>query len=253
MLIIRLQRKGRRHLPFYWVVVAQKHKHVSKKIHEKLGTYNPLTKELVLDKDRAKFYIDSNVGYSDSAAVLLEKEGLIKREMVDYSAQIKAKEDAAKEVAKKKAEEAKIAADAAKAEKAKEEAEAKVAAEEAAAVEAPVEEVKTEEPVAEPVETPAEEPKTEEKAEEPAADAKPDDLTKVEGVGPKIAEVLTAGGVVTFANLAEAKVEVIAEMIKDVRGNHVPDTWPNQAKLAAEGKWEELQKLQDELDGGKPA
>jgi len=34
---------------------------------------------------------------------------------------------------------------------------------------------------------------------------------------------------------------------------HDPTTWPKQAKLAADGKWDELKKLQDELDGGKKA
>ncbi|HBY69766.1 MAG TPA: 50S ribosomal protein L21, partial [Flavobacteriaceae bacterium] len=29
------------------------------------------------------------------------------------------------------------------------------------------------------------------------------------------------------------------------------DTWPQQAQLAADGKWDELEKLQDELDGGR--
>ncbi|MEJ6796117.1 MAG: 50S ribosomal protein L21, partial [Flavobacteriales bacterium] len=31
----------------------------------------------------------------------------------------------------------------------------------------------------------------------------------------------------------------------------VTETWPAQAKMAAEGKWDELKKWQDELDGGK--
>ena len=116
------------------------------------------------------------------------------------------------------------------------------AKEEVEAVEAPV----TEEAVPAP-EVVVEEVKNE---EVPVA-SKPDDLTKIEGIGPKIAETLVAGGVDTYAKLSTSEVPAIAEMIKDVRGNHVPDTWPNQAKLAAEGKWEELQKLQDELDGGK--
>ena len=34
-------------------------------------------------------------------------------------------------------------------------------------------------------------------------------------------------------------------------GGAVPDTWPEQAGLAAAGKWDELDRLQDELDGGK--
>jgi large subunit ribosomal protein L21 len=84
-----------------------------------------------------------------------------------------------------------------------------------------------------------------------ATKAKADDLKKVEGIGPKIAETLIAAGISTFAELAKAKPAKISEIIADVRGNHVTDTWPAQAKLAAEGKWDELKKWQDELDGGK--
>lgn len=78
-----------------------------------------------------------------------------------------------------------------------------------------------------------------------------DNLTKIEGIGPKIGETLTAAGIGTFAELAKADPAKLAEIIADVRGNHVTDTWPEQAALAAEDKWDELQKLQDELDGGK--
>ncbi|MCR1025235.1 50S ribosomal protein L21 [Cellulophaga baltica] len=82
---------------------------------------------------------------------------------------------------------------------------------------------------------------------------KADDLKKVEGIGPKIAETLVAAGISTFAELAKTDAAKISEIIAEVRGNHVTDTWPAQAKLAAEGKWDELKKWQDELDGGKPA
>jgi len=78
-----------------------------------------------------------------------------------------------------------------------------------------------------------------------------DDLKKVEGIGPKIAETLIAAGISTFAELAKIDSAKIDEIIGDIRGNHVTDTWPAQAKLAAEGKWDELKKWQDELDGGK--
>ena len=82
------------------------------------------------------------------------------------------------------------------------------------------------------------------------ATSKGDDLKKVEGIGPKIAETLNAAGISTFAELAKTSSAKISEIIADVRGNHVTDTWPKQAKLAADGKWDELQKWQDELDGG---
>ena len=103
------------------------------------------------------------------------------------------------------------------------------------------------------------EPKTE--AAAPKAETKPaakkvapskaDDLKKVEGIGPKIAETLAEAGITTFAQLAKTDAAKIAEIIADVRGNHVTDTWPAQAQLAADGKWDELKKWQDELNGGK--
>lgn len=98
-------------------------------------------------------------------------------------------------------------------------------------------------------------PKKEAKKAAPKADAKKatanaDDLKKIEGIGPKIAETLVAAGIATYADLAKAKPEQISEIIAEVRGSHVPDTWPKQAKLAADGKWDELKELQDKLDGG---
>ena len=80
-----------------------------------------------------------------------------------------------------------------------------------------------------------------------------DDLTKIEGIGPKIAETLTVAGVTTFAELATKTPEQISEMITEVRGSHITDTWPQQAQMAADWKWDELKTWQDELDGGKPA
>ncbi|MFK7965332.1 MAG: helix-hairpin-helix domain-containing protein [Burkholderiaceae bacterium] len=87
-----------------------------------------------------------------------------------------------------------------------------------------------------------------------SADAKPDDLTKVEGIGPKIAEHLQAAGIKTFAQLAQATQEQLQKVLDDAGPRysiHKPDTWPEQAALAAAGKWDELDKLKDELDGGK--
>ena len=81
-----------------------------------------------------------------------------------------------------------------------------------------------------------------------------DDLTKVEGIGPKISEILASAGFPTFATLAEADVEKLREVLAEAGSrykSHDPETWPAQAKLAAEGKWDELKKWQDELDGGR--
>ncbi len=96
--------------------------------------------------------------------------------------------------------------------------------------------------------------KEETKAEE-NVEAKPDDLKKVEGIGPKIAGILSDSGYETFEKLSKAEPDTIREILLEKGGKryamHNPDTWPAQAKLAAEGKWDELKKWQDELDGGK--
>ena len=83
---------------------------------------------------------------------------------------------------------------------------------------------------------------------------KEDDLTLVEGIGPKAAEALTEAGIATFAKLAKAKPEAIKEILEASTSklSHLdPTTWPQQAQLAADGKMDELKKLQDELNGGK--
>lgn len=90
--------------------------------------------------------------------------------------------------------------------------------------------------------------------EESAPEA--DDLEKVEGIGPKIAEVLTEAGIATFAQLAEATPEQIREILDNAGSQfaaHDPGTWPKQAELAAAGKWDELKTWQDELMGGREA
>jgi len=89
------------------------------------------------------------------------------------------------------------------------------------------------------------------KASAPKASGKGDDLKKIEGIGPKIAETLTAAGIATFDALSKSTPEKISEIIAGVRGNHVTDTWPKQAEMASAGQWDELKKWQDELDGGK--
>ncbi len=81
-----------------------------------------------------------------------------------------------------------------------------------------------------------------------------DDLKKVEGIGPKIEELLKAAGIKTFAKLSETDVASIKEILVAAGprfASKVPGTWPKQAGLAAAGKWDELKKWQDELDGGK--
>ena len=80
-----------------------------------------------------------------------------------------------------------------------------------------------------------------------------DDLTKVEGIGPKAAEALSKAGVNSFEKLSKKSVEEIRTILVEASKTlaHLdPQTWAQQAKLAAEGKWDELKKWQDELNGG---
>ena len=84
-------------------------------------------------------------------------------------------------------------------------------------------------------------------------DCGPDDLTEIEGIGPRISKLLVEHGVMTFRELAETPTPRVKEMLREAglgRGN-VPDTWPGQAALAADHKWDELRALQDQLRGGR--
>ena len=81
-----------------------------------------------------------------------------------------------------------------------------------------------------------------------------DDLRKIEGIGPKIAEILTNAGISTYQALSESSADKVREVLAEA-GNryksHDPTTWPEQAKMAAEGRWDDLKAWQGELKGGK--
>lgn len=102
----------------------------------------------------------------------------------------------------------------------------------------------------------AEEPVAEKKAAAPKKEKAPklDDLKIIEGVGPKIETLLKEGGINTWAELAEASVDRLKEIL-DAAGPryqiHDPSSWPAQAKFAAEGKWDELKEYQEMLIGGR--
>ena len=89
---------------------------------------------------------------------------------------------------------------------------------------------------------------------EKPAQVKADDLTIVEGIGPKIADLLKAAGIATFAQLAASKPAAIKAILETAGKRyqmHDPATWPKQAALARDGKSAELAKLQGELKAGK--
>ncbi|AZQ59126.1 30S ribosomal protein S2 [Maribacter sp. MJ134] len=99
----------------------------------------------------------------------------------------------------------------------------------------------------------AEEKKEAPKKDAKAKTAKVDDLTKIEGVGPKAAEALTNAGLETFAKVAKADADKMKEILTEAssRMAHLdPTSWPKQAQMAADGKWDELKEWQDNVKGG---
>ena len=83
----------------------------------------------------------------------------------------------------------------------------------------------------------------------------PQDLKKIEGIGPIIEKVLHKAGLLTFADLAAASVSQLEKIVRHDAGIRVafPETWAEQAALAQDENWETLGKLQDELKGGRRA
>ncbi len=83
---------------------------------------------------------------------------------------------------------------------------------------------------------------------------KPADLTLIEGIGPKIKELLTKAGISNLEQLAAANPADVKKSLTDAGPRykmHDPSSWTAQAKLAAAGKMDELKALQAELKGGK--
>ena len=79
-----------------------------------------------------------------------------------------------------------------------------------------------------------------------------DDLTKIEGIGPKIAELFVKNGIKTFANLADANKKDLVKILEENRlASHDPGSWSKQAAFARDEKWDKLEKWQNELKGGK--
>ena len=80
-----------------------------------------------------------------------------------------------------------------------------------------------------------------------------DDLKAVEGIGPKIEELLHNAGINTWRELANTSVAKLQEILNSAGDRFQladPATWPEQAELAADGKWKQLKELQDYLLGG---
>lgn len=82
----------------------------------------------------------------------------------------------------------------------------------------------------------------------------PEDLKIVEGIGPKIEQLLKADGIVNWEALGAATKEQLQAILNKAGDRYRladPTTWPKQSQLAAQGLWKELSEYQDYLQGGK--
>ncbi|MBI4942288.1 MAG: hypothetical protein HY830_16210, partial [Actinobacteria bacterium] len=81
-----------------------------------------------------------------------------------------------------------------------------------------------------------------------------DDLKLVEGVGPKIEQLLHADDIRTWHDLSQAGVDRLRRVLEDAGPRyqlHDPGTWPQQAELLARGAWEGFRSLTESLKGGR--
>lgn len=89
-------------------------------------------------------------------------------------------------------------------------------------------------------------------AAKPSPKKSADDLTVIEGIGPKVMKVLKGMGVETFDDLARAKASEVRKALNAAGLRMMnPEGWIAQAKLAAKGDWKGLEKLQRKLKGGR--
>ena len=82
----------------------------------------------------------------------------------------------------------------------------------------------------------------------------PDDLTRIEGIGPKINDLLNAAGIFRYEDLANTPIDRLQKIMQNAGPQfRLADvsTWPVQAQLAAKGDWEGLKSISEKLQGGR--
>ena len=110
MLSIRFSRTGKKKQPQYRVVVMEKTKDPWADYVEKLGHYNPKTKEIVLNKERAEYWLGQGAQATKTVHNLFVSEGIIKADKVAVT-HLSDKRRAKMDDAKAKADEEKKAAE----------------------------------------------------------------------------------------------------------------------------------------------
>ena len=98
MLHIRLQRVGKKKQPTYRIIVTEKTRDTQGKVTDTIGHYDPRSadKKLVVDKERAEYWIKNGAQMSNTIHNLFIKEGMItdkKRKSVKISDKRKAKKE----------------------------------------------------------------------------------------------------------------------------------------------------------------
>lgn len=105
-----------------------------------------------------------------------------------------------------------------------------------------------EEPKEQATETDVVEPEQQKKIAKPT---KPDDLTKLLGIGPSMSKRLQEAGINSFKQLSESSAEALVEKLiaKGARINNkgIMESWANQAKLADANDFDGLKALQNKL------
>jgi predicted flap endonuclease-1-like 5' DNA nuclease len=88
--------------------------------------------------------------------------------------------------------------------------------------------------------------------ETPVEAVLPDDLTIIEGIGPKVRSILAQSGITTFRELSQTDLSKLQRVLEDNRLSFLdPSSWAEQAQLAAEGKETDLKQFQLKLKGGR--
>ncbi len=78
-----------------------------------------------------------------------------------------------------------------------------------------------------------------------------DDLTIIEGIGPKLQQLLRDNGIITFADLVGADVEHLREIIRAAKLPNIPDSWPKQAEYLVKGDLSGFEHYKGQLKGGR--
>lgn len=81
-----------------------------------------------------------------------------------------------------------------------------------------------------------------------------EDLKIIEGIGPKIEELLNREGIHSIEQLADTSIIRLAAILKKAGPRFQiqnPTSWPEQALLAREEKWEELDQMKKQIISGR--